>query len=111
VRVLGAGVDTGADGEAEQVDAADFASDDGVSERLVSGGPPVVVGVARGHHRAHHRGVVCLHNAVDDLVVAAVPADRHHKWVADAGCLSGQFSTVSRSLGRAQLYRRVRQAL
>ena len=77
VGVLRPGVHAVADGQAQQVDAADLAGRDGVDERALRGGSPVVVGVARGLHRTDRVVVAGLHDPVDDLVVAAVAADRH----------------------------------
>lgn len=96
VRVLSSGVLPVACPDPQEVDVAYVAARDGFLKRRCAGGPPVVVGIPGGHHRAYRVWITGLHDAVDDLVVAPVPADRDNQHVpAATGSLPGQIDGVA----------------
>lgn len=87
------------DGETDQIDTPAVAGDDGLDERAIADGCVVGVGVWLRRAQRVPRGVAGLHDTVDDLVIAAVPAQGDDQRATCHRCLPGQVAAVTGTFG------------
>ena len=67
----------GSDGQSQQIQVSGPTIDDGRDERHPSRAAAMIIGVSSGCHRRHRPSAVDVHDAVDNLVVDAIAADRN----------------------------------